>query len=132
MTYFVNIYAEGRAFGGHEEGGWYYDYRDARTSFQVEDEEKANQLADLVRDRIGTATLDILRPKLNQMGYGPHDGADPDGNGDDDYLIRGGRWGDEKIIVKVEEQKGEDYPETLPPYDSLDDLYQLPIFSTET
>jgi|TARA_R100001510_G_scaffold21961_1_gene19259 hypothetical protein len=25
--YLVNIYGTGRAYGGPEEGGWYYDYR---------------------------------------------------------------------------------------------------------
>jgi hypothetical protein len=26
MTYTVAVLLEDRAFGGHEEGGWYYDY----------------------------------------------------------------------------------------------------------
>lgn len=43
--YFISIYQTYRAFGGHEEGGWYYTagakHRDIRIAFQTKEKLKA-------------------------------------------------------------------------------------------
>ena len=49
-------------------------------------------------------------------GAGDYDGRDPDGNGDDDYLIPGGVWGTVQLRAYVEASPGESYPEESPYY----------------
>ena len=51
------------------------------------------------------------------MGHGPYDGADPEGFGDDRYLIPGGAWGNDDIIIRLEDHMGADYPKYRPFYE---------------
>ena len=51
------------------------------------------------------------------MGFGEHDGVDPDGFGDDNYLIRGGMWGDKKLRARIEDHPAEAYPQERPHYE---------------
>jgi|TARA_R110002049_G_scaffold306997_1_gene506372 hypothetical protein len=118
MTFYVNIYKCGRAYGGPEEGGWFYSYGEYQwTVAKCENEDQAEHTAEQIREAIAkgnTAGVDIA---INQMGFGPHDGADPNGEGDDRYLMTGGHWGDEDVRCMVETHKGQDYPEETPHYE---------------
>ena len=106
-VYYANVYEVGREFGGAEEGGSYYD---AWTYLNVVavglDEATVEQKATEYRMQL---IADRTEEKgVYHMGHGPHDGADPDGNGDDAYLLRGGRWGRDKIEVRVQDHPGKD------------------------
>jgi hypothetical protein len=50
------------------------------------------------------------------MGLNEADGCNPNGDADDDFLMRGGRWGQGDIRFALEEQKGADYPSEEPYY----------------
>jgi hypothetical protein len=48
MARYVNVYLEDRAYGGPEEGGWWYDCGEPIESVQVfSDEEEAEKVAEL-------------------------------------------------------------------------------------
>ena len=48
MARYVNVYLENRAYGGPEEGGWWYNCGDPVESVQVfSDEEEAEKVAEL-------------------------------------------------------------------------------------
>ena len=49
-----------------------------------------------------------------KMGMGANDGLDPSGEGDDNYLMRGGSWGRGSYLIRVERKIGKDYPEYRP------------------
>tara|TARA_R100001244_G_scaffold42694_2_gene38509 strand:- start:16 stop:381 length:366 start_codon:yes stop_codon:yes gene_type:complete len=120
MSYYVNLYKVGRAYGGPEEGGWFYDYGEFEKQlgkFAGSDaEDQADVLAQSIREKIREGkTFEVCVAK-NQMGMGPHDGADPNGEGDDLYLISGGQWGDESLSVHMELHEGKDFPEQRPYY----------------
>jgi len=51
------------------------------------------------------------------MGYGDHDGVDPEGFGDDDYLMKGGQWGDKKLRARIEDHPAEAFPQERPHYE---------------
>jgi hypothetical protein len=115
-VYYVNVYGVGRAYGGGEEGGWWYDtytFLDVvavglnKTAMQ---QEAANHSMKLIADR-------TAEKGEYHMGNGPHDGADPDGYGDDDYLIAGGQWGKDELRVFVEDHPGRDGPSQRPHYE---------------
>lgn len=114
--YYVNVYKVSRAFGGLEEGGWYYDEGIfVQEAGQTPNEKSAQELRGMILDGIKSGVI-FFDLKSNQMGMGPYDGADPDGEGDDNYLMRGGKWGDEKISVRVQNHAGRDYPQEQPQY----------------
>jgi len=121
MNYYVNLYRVGRAYGGPQEGGWFYDYGEFEGQLGefsgLDAEIQANKLAYSIRKKIreGEKTFEVPVAK-NQMGHGPMDGADPNGEGDDRYLMAGGHWGDEKLNVIAEPHKGKAFPEERPPY----------------
>ena len=110
--YYVNLYQTTKCYGGPEEGGWYYEegvYHSCEGAYSNKDE--------------AWAKARRVQPKLKptsereHMGYGPHDGAAPEGNGDDRYLLRGGAWGRGKFAIKVQEHPGENYPQQRPYYE---------------
>ncbi len=49
-----------------------------------------------------------------KMGYGPNDGVDPNGEGNDDYILKGGKWGTGKYKIEVSVIEGKSYPEKAP------------------
>jgi hypothetical protein len=62
-----------------------------------------------------------MKQKLSQadqldykMGYGPHDGVDPNGKGDDDYILKGGKWGTGEYKIEVDVIEGKSYPQEAP------------------
>ena len=121
MSYYVNLYRVGRAYGGPEEGGWYYDYGEFEKQlgeFSGPDaEDQADELAYSIREKIREGKTFEVPVAKNQMGHGPMDGADPNGEGDDRYLMAGGQWGDEKLSVMAEPHEGKAFPEERPYYE---------------
>jgi hypothetical protein len=121
MSYYVNLYRVSRAYGGPEEGGWFYDYGEFEKQLAEfagpKAMHQAQVLAMTVREQLKDGNDMQVNLKNNQMGMGPHDGADPNGEGDDYYLISGGQWGDESLSVHMEPHEGKDFPEERPYYE---------------
>tara|TARA_R100001530_G_C4265363_1_gene141657 strand:- start:325 stop:663 length:339 start_codon:yes stop_codon:yes gene_type:complete len=110
MNYYVNKYEIDNCYGGPEEGGWYY----TRGIF-------IECLAGPFSKRINAKNWKLKTfphgiSTEYKMGHGPHDGVDSDGNGDDNYLLCGGAWGQGSIKAVIEEHTGKDFPETQPYY----------------
>ena len=108
--YYINVYEMSQAYGGPEEGGWWYDvgqYVSCKGTFGSR--EKAIICSADAEDNLQ------YKSKYN-MGNGPHDGVAPDGEPDDTYLMRGGRWGETSVKVRVEDHIGRDYPSERPYY----------------
>jgi len=119
VDWFVNVYIVDRAYGGPEEGGWYYDTGELIETKQFfgmgeygNVHESAVAYSEQVKKELEQA--DELEYKT---GYGPHDGCDDAGNGDDNYLIRGGTWGRGTYRIDVTTNKGKNYPEYTPHYE---------------
>jgi len=109
MAYYVNLYTSGRAYGGPEEGGWWYSYlshEKTLASFRTADE--AEDFAGHVNHETSSTY---------NMGYGPHDGVDAAGQGDDSYILKGGSWGEEHYKVLVETHRGKSLPTEEPRYE---------------
>ena len=49
-----------------------------------------------------------------KTGYGPHDGVDPNGDGNDDYILKGGKWGTGEYKIEVGVVEGKSYPQEAP------------------
>ena len=108
MTIYLNLYDVGQAYGGSEEGGWWYsvgEYLETVGTFATRDAAKAAR-----------ATLEETRTAY-RMGHGPHDGTSPDGEPDDSYLMAGGRWGDGSVKAFVEDHPGHSFPTERPQYE---------------
>ena len=69
----------------------------------------ALQYADKMKQKLLQA--DQLEYK---MGYGPHDGVDPKGDGGDDYILKGGKWGIGEYKIEVDVIEGKSYPQEAP------------------
>ena len=109
LRYFINVYDSARAYGGPEEGGWFYnDYTFIGCVGAFPDEEtahiKAREVEKAMKDE----------KAVYHMGHGPHDGANEAGEGDDAYLIKGGRWGRGSFRTFVEEKQGKDFDDYIP------------------
>lgn len=105
----VNLYEVDRSYGGPEEGGWYYD-----TGTLVSDELFPDLASGIARAEEIKSELLEEDPLPYKMGMGANDGLDPSGEGDDNYLIRGGSWGRGSYLIRVERKTGKDYPEYRP------------------
>lgn len=55
---YVTLYDVTRAFGGHHEGGWWYDYNDKIQSYKVKDHAQAEKAAKALFNSIGGADMD--------------------------------------------------------------------------
>lgn len=110
--FYVNVYRTAREYGGPEEGGWYYS-----TGQFLGSEGGYSKIEDAwaKRDRVNRSKYNG-NLKGYSMGHGPHDGADPDGNGDDNYLMVGGEWGADDIEIYIEEHTGRSFPTERPYY----------------
>ena len=108
---FVNIYEVSQHYGGPEEGGWWYTAGELVETAGPMPEEQARELATAVRSRD--------KSKLQyMMGFNDTDGCDPDGNGDDSFLMRGGAWGYCDVTAYVQDKPGPEYfPERRPHYE---------------
>ena len=137
---YLNIYEVGKAYGGPEEGGWWYSTGEFIFGVKLPSEVNAGEIED--RLSVALTTNDTINFKSffetegfdyliqgfedsldcslvtrgRSDGFGDYDGRDPDGNGDDDYLIPGGVWGTVQLRAYVEASPGESYPEKSPYY----------------
>lgn len=108
MTYYINVYDVGQAYGGPEEGGWWYATAEfIKTIGTAATLEEARALRNTIEER-ATAY---------RMGHGSHDGVDADGDGDDHYLMRGGRWGEGNLEAWIELNPGHSLPVERPRYE---------------
>ena len=111
-TYYnVTVYMVYRAFGGREEGGWWYD-KSSPTQETYFFKTKAD--AELFADELNESFKGKKAPR--KSGYGDDDGVDPDGNGDDDYLMTGGEWGEGKYRAIVNSKDETPYYPLETPY----------------
>ena len=111
--FYVNVYEIGQAYGGPEEGGWYYDVGTPIKCLG------GYSSRDVAKDK----AVRVDRNKFSEgcdeykMGYGPWDGCDDDGNPDDAYLTRGGEWGESEVAVYVEKHPPRIFPQERPYYE---------------
>lgn len=108
MTYYLNVYDVGDAYGGSEEGGWWF-----KVGEFLECVGTASSLSKAKDQR------DQFEKRVTEyrMGYGEHDGVDANGDGDDSCMLLGGRWGDGELSVFIEEHVGKDFPTERPHYE---------------
>jgi hypothetical protein len=143
MIFYINVYSVGRASGGSEEGGWWYnagEFVRCEGKFSWTPSSVIEKKADFVPengcdrgygyDAIEQVISEITREaekirksvegkadKRNLMGNGEHDGCDPSGEPDDAYIMRGGTWGDTELEVRIEDHVGRDFPDSAPYYE---------------
>ena len=91
--FYLNEYSTEVAYGGSEEGGWFYN--------------------------IGTYIQTHMSFKSREsgpykMGVGPLDGVDLSGEPDDTYLTVGGVWGCSKPVIMVEDHSGKNWNDYSP------------------
>ena len=111
--YYINVYEMSQAYGGPEEGGWYYVVGEPVTcigKFSSREEADKTLKNRTLYGKMGMASDEY------QMGYGKWDGCDPDGNGDDVFLMRGGKWGRGEVTIYIEEHPAKSFPEEIPYY----------------
>ena len=87
---YVNVYLHDRAFGGPEEGGWWYDTYEVRAVYPVEDLENANAL-------------------VGRLENGPYTN---EGRREIGSVISEGVW-----EVRIEQTPGENRPKERPYYE---------------
>ena len=122
LAWYVNVYEVDRAYGGGEEGGWFYDEGTLLESKCFDywgecDEDRGQQYVRAVNyAKEVQAKFNSTEP-VYATGMGEHDGVDNAGNPNDSFLIRGGHWGNSKIRIVVEPVKGADYPMQRPTYE---------------
>jgi len=108
---YVNVYEKSSAYGGPEEGGWWFTVLDpVGCEGTFNDENEASEAASLLQHQ-------LEQPESYYMGINDADGCDPDGHGDDNYLTPGGRWGDAELVVLVQSHPPKVYPEERPRYE---------------
>ena len=108
---YLNIYELAQAYGGPEEGGWWYTCGEPVESTEVVNLQQSIKTCDNLNAKFRHSSSGYA------MGFGEHDGVDPDGFGDDNYLIRGGMWGDKKLRARIEDHPAEAYPQERPHYE---------------
>ena len=108
---YLNIYELAQAYGGPEEGGWWYTYGEPVESTAVINLQQSIKTCDNLNDKFRKFKSGYA------MGLCDHEGVDPDGYGDDNYLIRGGTWGDKKLRARIEDNPAEAFPQERPRYE---------------
>lgn len=121
MTYYINVYDVGQAYGGPEEGGWWYAtgefIKTIGTAATLEEAIAIQDAYEACKAWAVNGATKLKRQTAYRMGHGQHDGVDANGDGDDSYLMRGGRWGEGSLKASIEEHPGRDYPTERPRYD---------------
>lgn len=109
---FLNVYEIGQAYGGPEEGGWWYTSGNPVESQGFADEELKK--IEAMRDALNAKFRN--EKSSYSMGMGEHDGVDFEGFGDDTFLLTGGVWGELKLRAKIENHAAKYWPEERPYY----------------
>ena len=110
---YLNIYELGEAYGGPEEGGWWYTVGNPVESQSYADEELKRM----------QRTRQVLNERFQQadstyaMGYGNHDGINEEGFGDDNFLMKGGVWGRINLTARIEDHPAKGFPSERPYYE---------------
>ena len=108
---YLNIYERGQAYGGPEEGGWWYSCGQVVESSEIKSLTKAQNTVKILNKRFKSTKSDY------KMGYGEHDGVDDSGIADDSFIMRGGLWGRSEMRAVIEDTPGEDFPSERPYYE---------------
>ena len=108
---YLNIYEFSQAYGGPEEGGWWYTCRELLESNEVTNLTRAKATVESLNKKFKNSTSDY------SMGYGEHDGVDSSGEGDDNFLMTGGHWGYSNMRAMIEDKPGRDSPTHRPHYE---------------
>ena len=114
---FVNVYEVHRCYGGPEEGGWHYnagEFLQCHWGYSVLATLRVMSSAQARAKAVAHYTK--THNSQYHMGHGPHDGCDPNGPPDDQYLLRGGAWGYGELSVYVESKPGKHFPTHTPHY----------------
>ncbi len=56
QTFYVNVYERGRAYGGPEEGGWWYNVFTAKSSIQADGWEEAQGFLAILKEKFPAPT----------------------------------------------------------------------------
>lgn len=122
-NWYVNVYEVYRAYGGPEEGGWYYD-EGTLIDCQMFDYWGPDDLKDNKQRQRAVDYAEHIKAELEKsgsleyaLGSGEHDGVNMMGEGDDNYLMKGGSWGEGKYVITVSTNRGESYPKERPHYE---------------
>ena len=107
---FVNMYITTRCYGGPEEGGWFYEEGEFLKCYGYYSRKTAEEVKKLILAK-------LEHKPVYHTGCGDHDGVDPQGFGDDHYLIPGGAWGNDNIVIILEAHMADDYPTCTPRYE---------------
>lgn len=112
--FYVNVYKVNHAYGGPEEGGWWYE-----VGIPVHCEGPFDNHAVAVKWLEEQRKVDTKEEFPDEYAMGAHsrDGLDPDGNGDDRYLTPGGVWGRPELITRIEKRPAEPFPRERPHYE---------------
>tara|TARA_R110000787_G_scaffold37867_13_gene95914 strand:- start:5343 stop:5672 length:330 start_codon:yes stop_codon:yes gene_type:complete len=108
---YLNIYECSQAYGGPEEGGWWYNCRELIESSSVENLVKAQNTVKILNERFGNNRGEY------KMGHNEFDGADDNGVADDSFLMRGGLWGHSEMVARIEKKPGRNHPSVAPHYE---------------
>ena len=104
---YVNVYLEDRAYGGPEEGGWWYDYRTPATDASGAGVVPPEWFSPApVTQR--TVNVDRVRAEIQERCYW----ANSDRRDDISSVTSEGRF-----IVLVEDHEPREWPETRPHYE---------------
>lgn len=110
---FVNVYEVSSCYGGPEEGGWWFPSGELVKAFGPFENDDAHHIAADLRK----GEWEQVNKKY-QMGFHSQDGAGPDGEPDDGFLMRGGAWGSSSIHVYVQDNVGAPFfPDEIPRYE---------------
>lgn len=109
--YYVNIYEVYKAYGGPEEGGWWFNAGECVEYHTADTQHEAAVMLNQIK-------MDLEKRKAaRKMGYGSHDGVDGAGQPDDEYLMIGGCWGEGEYRARIEEEEGTYFPKEIPRYE---------------
>jgi hypothetical protein len=108
--FYLNEYSTERAYGGGEEGGWWYNIG---TYIQTHMAFKSREAAD-AGYKLLTEAIKSREVGPYKMGVGPLDGVDLAGEPNDAYLTVGGVWGCSKPVIMVEEHPGKNWDDYSP------------------
>ena len=108
---YLNIYELSKAYGGPEEGGWWYTCKELIESNEVTNLTRAKKQAEYLNKKFQSTESSYA------MGFGEHDGVDSSGEGDDNFLIAGGHWGNTNVRAILEKKPGVDSPTDRPHYE---------------
>jgi len=113
---FVNVYDQNEAYGGPEEGGWYYTQGRFLEGVPASSPQQAEEIRERLKAKY-SGENDSRRPAGSIMLHDPHteipDDWEPTSQADDESHV----YYEGKIVVRIEDRPGKDFPEERPYYE---------------